>query len=96
LSLFGIGNSPLDDDLEFWQNVKGGFALGGLGGLNPGQVINVAGNVRNAVLQYKTNQIIANSAVLDRSMDQKERASNFTFAKLAMANREAEVANRMQ
>ncbi len=96
LSLLGIGNSPLDDDMEFWQNVKGGFALGGMGGLHIGQVVNIAGNIVNAKMQYTTNQLIERSAVLDRSMDQKERASNFVFAKLAMSNREAEVANRMQ
>lgn len=96
LSLLGIGNSPLDDDMEFWQNVKGGFALGGMGGLHIGQVVNVIGNIANAKMQYTTNQLIERSAVLDRSMDQKERASNFVFAKLAMNNREAEVANRMQ
>lgn len=96
LSLLGIGNSPLDTDFEFWQNVKGGFALGGMGGLHPGQLINVYGNVKNAVDQYRTNQIIANSAVLNREVDKKDRAANFTFAKLAMQDREAEVANRLQ
>lgn len=96
LSLFGIGNSPLDTDQEFWQNVKGGFALGGMGGFHPGQVMNVYGNVRNAVRQYTTNEMIARSAVLNRALDQKDRASNTLFAKLAMANREVEVSNRMK
>jgi hypothetical protein len=30
LSLLGLTNSELKNDAEFWNNVKGGFALGGL------------------------------------------------------------------
>lgn len=96
LSLFGIGDSPLSNDVEFWQNVKGGFALGSVGGLHPGQMVNVVGNVTNAIHQYRTNEIIARSAVLDRELDSKDRAANQVFAKLAMQNREAQVANRLQ
>lgn len=96
LGMCGIGSSPLANDAEFWQNVKGGFALGGMGGFHPGSLINIYGGVKNAVDQYTTNQAISRSAVLNRDMDTKDRASNRVFAKLAMQNRETEVANRMQ
>jgi len=48
LSLLGIGNSPLADDVEFWQNVKGGFAMGA----GHSGIVNVIGNTKEAVKQY--------------------------------------------
>ena len=91
LSLMGIGNSKLDDDLEFWQNVKGGFALGGMGGFHPGQLINFYGNVKNAVRQYKTDQFIRQSAVMNRERNRLDRAANVAFAEQAMNGRGAEI-----
>ena len=96
LSLMGIGNSKLDDDLEFWQNVKGGFALGGMGGFHPGQLINFYGNVKNAVRQYKTDQFIRQSAVMNRERNRLDRAANVAFAEQAMNGRGAEVIESMQ
>ena len=95
LSLMGIGNSKLDDDLEFWQNVKGGFALGGMGGFHPGQVVNFYGNVKNMYNQYRTDQFIRESAVMNREKNRLDRASNVAFAEQAMNNREAEVKEAM-
>lgn len=95
LSLMGIGNSKLDDDLEFWQNVKGGFALGGMGGFHPGQVVNFYGNVKNMYNQYRTDQFIRESAVMNREKNRLDRAANVAFAEQAMNNREAEVKEAM-
>lgn len=95
LSLMGIGNSKLDDDLEFWQNVKGGFALGGMGGFHPGQVVNFYGNVKNMYNQYRTDQFIRESAVMNRERNRLDRAANVAFAEQAMNNREAEVKEAM-
>lgn len=95
LSLMGIGNSKLDDDLEFWQNVKGGFALGGMGGFHPGQIVNFYGNVKNMYNQYHTDQFIRESAVMNRERNRLDRAANVAFAEQAMNNREAEVKEAM-
>lgn len=95
LSMMGIGKSELDDDLEFWQNVKGGFALGGMGGFHPGQIINFYGNVKNAYNQYTTDQFIRNSAIMNREKDKLDRAANVDFAKMAMNNKESEVIESM-
>ena len=95
LSLMGIGNSKLDDDLEFWQNVKGGFALGGMGGFHPGQIVNFYGNVKNMYNQYRTDQFIRESAVMNRERNRLDRAANVAFAEQAMNNREAEVKEAM-
>lgn len=95
LSLMGIGNSKLDDDLEFWQNVKGGFALGGMGGFHPGQLVNFYGNVKNMYNQYRTDQFIRESAVMNRERNRLDRAANVAFAEQAMNNREAEVKEAM-
>ena len=95
LSLMGIGNSKLDDDLEFWQNVKGGFALGGMGGFHPGQIVNFYGNAKNMYNQYRTDQFIRESAVMNRERNRLDRAANVAFAEQAMNNREAEVKETM-
>lgn len=95
LSLMGIGNSKLDDDLEFWQNVKGGFALGGMGGFHPGQIVNFYGNAKNMYNQYRTDQFIRESAVMNRERNRLDRAANIAFAEQAMNNREAEVKEAM-
>ena len=95
LSLMGIGNSKLDDDLEFWQNVKGGFALGGMGGFHPGQIVNFYGNAKNMYNQYRTDQFIRESAVMNRERNRLDRAANVAFAEQAMNNREAEVKEAM-
>ena len=42
-SLFGLTDSKYKDDAEFWQNVKGGFALGG--GMTA--VTNITGSVKD-------------------------------------------------
>ena len=95
LSLLGIGESELKDDQEYWANVKGGFALGGL---HTG-VITLGTNIGEGVQQYKTNDAILSSSVMNRELDKMNRASNAEFARQAMSNREGQVLNfldRMQ
>jgi len=50
-SLFGLNNSQLYDDTEFWNNVKGGFALGG----GHSGLIQLAGNTASGIREYNTN-----------------------------------------
>jgi len=71
-ALLGIGNSELLNDAEYWNNIKGGFALGG------GHVglIQIANTARDAVRQYKTDNFIINSSVMNRKADQIARAND--------------------
>ena len=89
LSLLGLSDSELKDDKEFWQNVKGGFALGGM----HAGVLNIVGDTKRAVEQYKTDQVLINDAVLNREYDKMNRAANVTFARQAMNNHEDQVIN---
>lgn len=72
MSLLGIGNSELKDDAEFWNNVKGGFALGG----GHSGIVRLAGDTQGAVREYNTNQLLINGAVFDREANAVSRASN--------------------
>lgn len=92
LSLLGIGNSPLADDVEFWQNVKGGFAMGA----GHSGIVNVIGNTKKAVKQYQTDQIIKNQALWNRRSDDIDRGAYATFAKQATLNREQETIHALQ
>lgn len=86
-SLFGLSNSELKDDVEFWSNVKGGFALGGLG-LNPMNSIAIAQDAINAYKEYTTDNYFMLNTIMDREYNNINRASNIDIAELATKNRE--------
>lgn len=88
LSEFGLADSDLKDNEEFWQNYKGGFALGGGHTVAMRAVSEIPGMVH----QISADQAILNSAITNRMMMQNERAQGQVFAKEAMKGR----ANMMQ
>jgi len=88
MALVGIGNSPLLDDEEYWQNLKGGFMLGGLPMANPSGMIQTVSNVVHGYREYKTQDAMIQSSVMNREYDNINRASTAEFAKLAFQNRE--------
>lgn len=92
LSLLGLTNSELKNDAEFWNNVKGGFALGGL---HTG-VISAITETKGAIRQYGTDQIISTGAVMNREADKMERASSTVFAKVAMNKQGQELIQSIQ
>lgn len=77
LSVLGLADSELKDDQEFWSNVKGGFSMGFM---NPMGMV-LPGNVRNAYRQYKANDFIKQSAVMDREFSNIERSNNADIVK---------------
>ena len=77
LSVLGLADSELKDDQEFWQNVKGGFSMGFM---NPMGMV-LPGNIRNAYRQYKANDFIKQSAVMDREFSNIERSNNADIVK---------------
>ena len=89
LAYLGIGNSELLNDDKFWDNVKGGFALGALNT----SVHHVVNNARIGAQQYSTDQLLIEDAVMNREHDKIDRASNVTIAKLAMQGRGQHVLN---
>lgn len=83
LAELGIGDSDLLDNEEFWQNYKGGFALGGGHTVAMRAVSEIPGLVR----QISADQAILNSGITNRVMMQNERAQGQLFAKEAMKGR---------
>lgn len=94
LAEFGIGDSDLLDNEEFWQNYKGGFALGG------GQTVamRAASEIPGLVRQISADQAILNAGITNRIMMQNERAQGQLFAKEAMKGRSnmEQILNTMQ
>lgn len=94
LAEFGIGDSDLLDNEEFWQNYKGGFALGGGHTVAMRAVSEIPGLVR----QISADQAILNAGITNRVMMQNERAQGQLFAKEAMKGRSnmEQILNTMQ
>lgn len=83
LAELGIGDSDLLDNEEFWQNYKGGFALGGGHTVAMRAVSEIPGLVR----QISADQAILNAGITNRVMMQNERAQGQLFVKEAMKGR---------
>lgn len=94
LAELGIGDSNLLDNKEFWQNYKGGFALGGGHTVAMRAVSETPGLVR----QISADQAILNAGITNRVMMQNERAQGQLFAKEAMKGRSnmEQILNTMQ
>ena len=94
LAELGIGDSDLLDNEEFWQNYKGGFALGGGHTVAMRAVSEIPGLVR----QISADQAILNAGITNRVMMQNERAQGQLFAKEAMKSRSnmEQILNTMQ
>lgn len=94
LAELGIGDSDLLDNEEFWQNYKGGFALGGGHTVAMRAVSEIPGLVR----QISADQAILNAGITNRIMMQNERAQGQLFAKEAMKGRSnmQQILNTMQ
>lgn len=94
LAELGIGDSDLLDNEEFWQNYKGGFALGGGYTVAMRAVSEIPGLVR----QISADQAILNAGITNRVMMQNERAQGQLFAKEAMKGRSnmEQILNTMQ
>lgn len=94
LAELGIGDSDLLDNEEFWQNYKGGFALGGGHTVAMRAVSEIPGLVR----QISADQAILNAGIINRIMMQNERAQGQLFAKEAMKGRSnmEQILNTMQ
>lgn len=94
LAELGMGDSDLLDNEEFWQNYKGGFALGGGHTVAMRAVSEIPGLVR----QISADQAILNAGITNRVMIQNERAQGQLFAKEAMKGRSnmEQILNTMQ
>lgn len=92
LSLLGITESELKDDQEYWANVKGGFALGGL----HTAVMSAVSNATEAAGKYKVADAILKSSVMNRELDKLNRASNTELARQVMAGRAKNVEDMLR
>lgn len=94
LAELGIGDSDFLDNEEFWQNYKGGLALGGGHTVAMRAVSEIPGLVR----QISADQAILNAGITNRVMMQNERAQGQLFAKEAMKGRSnmEQILNTMQ
>lgn len=94
LAELGVGDSDLLDNEEFWQNYKGGFALGG----GHTVAMRAASEIPGLVRQIFADQAILNAGITNRVMMQNERAQGQLFAKEAMKGRSnmEQILNTMQ
>lgn len=94
LAELGVGDSDLLDNEEFWQNYKGGFALGG----GHTVAMRAASEIPGLVHQISADQAILNAGITNRVMMQNERAQGQLFAKEAMKGRSnmEQILNTMQ
>lgn len=94
LAELGIGDSDILDNEEFWQNYKGGFALGG----GHTVAMRAASEIPGLVRQISADQAILNAGITNRVMMQNERAQGQLFAKEAMKGRSnmEQILNTMQ
>lgn len=83
LAELGVGDSDLLDNEEFWQNYKGGFALGG----GHTVAMRATSEIPGLVRQISADQAILNAGITNRVMMQNERAQGQLFAKEAMKGR---------
>ena len=81
-ALLGLSRSELMDDEEFWQNVKGGFALG----FAQPAVMNFVGSVPTAIRQYSADKALTQNIIMTREANNMDRSANADFAKQAMNN----------
>ena len=72
----GIGDSPLKNDQEFWQNMRGGFALGGF----MVGTTNVMTKTPGILKQYQTDKFIQNNLNVDRMASQDEIRKGIMYA----------------
>lgn len=94
LAELGVGDSDFLDNEEFWQNYKGGFALGG----GHTVAMRAASEIPGLVRQISADQAILNAGITNRVMMQNERAQGQLFAKEAMKGRSnmEQILNTMQ
>lgn len=94
LAELGVGDSDLLDNEEFWQNYKGGFALGG----GHTVAMRATSEIPGLVRQISADQAILNAGITNRVMMQNERAQGQLFAKEAMKGRSnmEQILNTMQ
>lgn len=94
LAELGVGDSDLLDNEEFWQNYKGGFALGG----GHTVAMRAASEIPGLVRQISADQAILNAGITNRVMMHNERAQGQLFAKEAMKGRSnmEQILNTMQ
>lgn len=94
LAELGVGDSDTLDNEEFWQNYKGGFALGG----GHTVAMRAASEIPGLVRQISADQAILNAGITNRVMMQNERAQGQLFAKEAMKGRSnmEQILNTMQ
>lgn len=95
LSLLGMGKSELQDDQEFWNNVKGGFALGAH---NPGvaQIGTMYSSIHGAMQKMGATEAITRFAVVNREQERLNRVSNVALAREAMSGRGGAVIEELE
>ena len=86
MAMFGLSNSELMNDPEYWSNYRGGFALSML---HTGTIrLGIEGF--NAYKEIPTHSAIITSNIMQREMEAHDRAANVEFARQAMRNRSDE------
>lgn len=91
LAVLGIGDSPYLDDAEFWSNWKGGAMLGFT---NQSSLVNaVVRGSQDVVKQYQVDKILTDAAIVNRELDDRDRASYVDIVRQVIGNNTQYVLN---
>ena len=90
LAMLGIGDSPWANDAEFWSNWKGGAMLGFT---NQSSLVNAVVRGVETAKQYKVDKVLTDAAIVNRELDDRDRASYVDVARQVMSNNTQYVLN---
>lgn len=91
LAMLGIGDSPYVDDARFWANLNGGAMLGFT---NQSALVNaVVRGQQDVVKQYKVDKVLTNAAIVNRELDDRDRAAYVDVARQVIGNNTQYVLN---
>lgn len=91
LAMLGIGDSPYADDAEFWANWKGGAMLGFT---NQSSLVNAAVRGQQDVIkQYNVDRVLTNAAIVNRELDDRDRAAYTDVVRQVLGNNTQYVLN---
>lgn len=90
LAMLGIGDSPWADDVQFRSNWKGGALLGFM---NQSSVLNMAVQGQQTIKQYRVDKVLDNAAIVNRELDDRDRAAYADVVRNVMGNNTQYVLN---
>lgn len=90
LAMLGIGDSPWANDAQFWSNWKGGAMLGFT---NHSSLLNAVVRGVETAKQYRVDKVLTDAAIVNRELDDKDRAAYANIVRQVLSNNTPYVLN---